>query len=125
MSKLPLIIFILMSNYALAEGKPKGGVPIPFQGNWSTNLKHCNAEDVMNLTITATHINAWESKGRIVSIVKNGKSEVAFISALKGEGETWLAFNYYRLSADKRQLTDITDPLTETPAFRYRCPQKK
>lgn len=125
MSRLILIIFLLITHQALAESKSKGGVPIPFQGHWSADLKHCGAEDVMNLTITATHHNAWESKGRIVSIVKNGSHEIAFVSAITGEGETWLSFNYYRLSADKRQLTDITDPLTETPAFRYRCPQKK
>ncbi|MCK5898281.1 MAG: hypothetical protein KAG06_04345 [Methylococcales bacterium] len=125
MFKLVLMVFILMASQAFAEGESKGGVPMQYQGDWADDLKHCGATDVMNLTITARYIKAWESEGRIVSIVKNGENEVAFVSALTGEGETWLAFNYYRLSKDKRQLTDITDPLTETPAFRYRCPSKK
>ncbi|MCK5872418.1 MAG: hypothetical protein KAG26_06295 [Methylococcales bacterium] len=125
MSKLALMIFILMTPHAFAKEQPKSGVPMQYQGHWASDLKHCGQEDVMNLTITSTYVKAWESEGRIVSIVKNGQHEIAFISALTGEGETWLAFHYYRLSNDKRQLTDISDALTETPAFRYRCPSKK
>ena len=113
----------LIGNQAFSAEK-QDTVPADFQGNWSSSLKKCGTADEMNLIILSAEIKYWESAGSIISVVINTENEIALISELSGEGATWLALDYYRLSADKTQLTDISNPLSETPALRYKCPSK-
>jgi hypothetical protein len=57
-----------------------------------------------------------------LAVVTCGNFELALIAELFGEGEVWLFYTHFRLSADGTSLTDITD---NNPGFaRYRCPRK-
>ncbi|PZV16005.1 MAG: hypothetical protein DCF20_09635 [Pseudanabaena sp.] len=114
-----ILIFIPMSVAAAEQQK---SVPVQFQGEWNSNLKHCgtNLND-SRLILSAAHIQFYESNGPIKAIVTEGQFELALISKLSGEGGNWLSYRQYRLSADRSKLTDVTN---ENSKFvRYRCPK--
>jgi hypothetical protein len=84
-----------------AESQPS--VPARFQGEWISNLKHCGTTlDESRLTIGAERIRFHESGGAIKAVVTQGDSDLALIVELSGEGETWLAYNHFRLSGDQK-----------------------
>jgi hypothetical protein len=102
-----------------AEQHPS--VPARFQGEWSSDLKHCgNTVDDSRLTISAERIRFYESGGSIKAVVTQGEFDLALITELSGEGETWLAYNHFHLSPDQKSLTDVTD---DSKFVRYRCPK--
>lgn len=69
--------------------------------------------------IGAQQIRFDESAGAIKAVVTRGERELALIAELSGDGETWLAFSHFRLSADQKSLADITG---EAEYVRHRCP---
>lgn len=95
-------------------------VPPRFQGQWGSDQKHCGTDDDSRLTIGAGQIRFYESGGSIKAVVMQGQSDLAVIIALSGEGETWLDYRHFRLSADGKTLTDVT---VEPELVRHRCPK--
>jgi hypothetical protein len=95
--------------------------PGRFQGKWNSNLKDCgtNLND-SQLTISAERIRFHENGGSIKAVVTQGEFDLALITELSGEGETWLAYDHFRLSDDQKSLTDVTDG---SKLVRYRCPK--
>lgn len=91
-----------------------------FQGQWGSDQKHCGTDDDSRLTIGAGQIRFYESGGSIKAVVMQGQSDLAVIIALSGEGETWLDYRHFRLSADGKTLTDVT---VEPELVRHRCPK--
>jgi hypothetical protein len=65
-------------------------------------------------------IRFYESRGSIKAVVTQGQSDLALITELSGEGDTWL-YNHFRLSPDLKSLTDVTDATGESKLVRYRC----
>ena len=76
--------------------------------------------DDLTLRITPRHITYWESDGPIKAVVVRGDTEIALISELSGEGETWLSAARFTLSKDGRQLIDSTT-VPGRELVRYKC----
>ena len=106
---------------AATAAEQHASVPARFQGEWSSDLKHCGTNfDNSRLTISAERIRFYESGGSIKAVVTQGEFDLALITELSGEGETWLAYNHFHLSADQKSLTDVTD---DSKFVRYGCPK--
>ncbi len=96
-------------------------VPPRFQGEWNSNLEHCGTGlNDSRLRISANRIRFYESGGPAKAVVTQGEFDLALISELSGEGQTWLSYNLFRLSADHTYMTDVTG---ESKFVRYRCPK--
>jgi hypothetical protein len=119
---LPLLLPLAPAVAAPATGTAElqTAVPARFQGQWAASPKQCGAgRGESSLTIGAQQIRFYESAGAIKAAVTRGERELALIAELSGEGETWLAFSHFRLSADQKSLADITG---EPEYVRHRCP---
>lgn len=126
---LLMLAVALPASFAVPAGVGAAGaaerqatVPARFQGAWSASPKPCGDEtDDSRLVIEPARIRFYESGGAIAAVVTKGESDLALIAELSGEGETWLAYTHFRLSADGKTLTDVTDE--STPMARHRCPK--
>ena len=99
-------------------------VPEQFLGEWNSVIADCgtgNNDSV--LRIERNHIYFWESDGPIKSIVAHGQYEIALITELTGEGQTWLSTAQFKLSPGKDKLIFTSIPGEEF--VRYRCPSGK
>lgn len=110
---------LLLSPCALAS-ESVADVPARFVGLWAGSPDACGSDaDDMVLRIAPRHIAYWESEGPILAVVVQ-RNEIAVISELSGEGETWLSTATFTLSDDGRRLSgsgiDSAEPWT-----RYRC----
>jgi hypothetical protein len=98
----------------------QSAVPKPFRGEWNADPADCSSHlSESQLQIGEHDIMYYESGGTVVAIVTRGDNEIALISELSGEGETTLSYDYFQLSDDQTQLTDIAD---DAGLVRYRCP---
>ena len=96
-------------------------VPDRFVGHWAGSLDSCGSDaDDLILRIAPHHIAYWESAGPIKAVVVRGDTEIALISELSGEGETWLSTAKFTLSQDGRQLIDNTT-VPGQELVRYKC----
>lgn len=117
---ISLLVLICAGPAGAAE--LQSTVPARFQGDWASSVKQCGADyDELRLSIGASTIRFQESGGSIKAVVTQGESELALISELSGEGETWLDISHFRLSTDQSTLVDMTG---ETEVVRHRCPKK-
>ncbi len=117
---LTALPWLLAAAGASAAESPTS-VPMRFQGEWASSLKACGTTaDESRLTIGADRIRFYESGGAIKAVVTQGDDVIAMIIELSGEGESWLSFRHFQLSADQKTLTDVTD---ESQLVRYRCPK--
>ena len=105
-------------SYAIEEHDQ---IPLPFQGKWAMNSTDCHTSNPGNVIIYEKKLKFWESEASVISIVTREANELALISEFTGEGENWLGFSYFRLSDDKNQLFDLSDPYARNPFFRNRC----
>ncbi len=116
-----LALFMLFCACAATAAERQDVVPSPFQGEWNANLEHCGTDlNDSPLKLSVDRIRFYESGGPIRAVVTQGELEVALIAELSGEGETWLSYWHFRLSADHTDLTDVTD---DSEFVRYRCPR--
>ena len=121
MNYLFALLILLFTNTATCAVR-QNTVPIRFVGEWNTNLQECGTDlNDSRLRISSNKIRFHESGGPIRAIVTQGDFELVLITELSGEGETWLASNHFRLSADHTYLTDVSNGST---MVRYRCPAK-
>ncbi|MDH5821703.1 hypothetical protein QFW77_01665 [Luteimonas sp. RD2P54] len=113
-------IAALLLPLQLSAGHPAATVPDRFVGRWAGSPGACDAHiDDLILRIAHHRIAYWESEGPIEAVVVRG-DEIALISELSGEGETWLATAKFTLSADGDRLIDRTSaPGREL--VRHRC----
>lgn len=101
-----------------------GGVAVPdrFVGHWAGSPESCESyADDLILRISPDHIRYWESEGPIKAAVVRGETEIALISELSGEGETWMSTAKFTLSRDGHKLIDDTT-VPGQALIRYRCP---
>ncbi len=115
-----LALFMLFCVCAATAAERQHAVPSSFQGEWNANLEHCGTDPNDSLRVSADSIRFYESGGPIRAVVTQGAFEMALIAELSGEGETWLSYQHFRLSADHTYLTDVTD---DSEFVRYRCPR--
>lgn len=99
-----------------SSAAPTVQVPAGYLGSWNLDKAACGTESEGRLTIEPGRITFYESAGPITAVLVDG--EVVTIKAtLTGEGTTWEQTTRFSLSADGRQLTDLS-----TNALRFRCP---
>lgn len=114
---------LLLPATALATDRG-ATIPDQFVGSWAGNPVSCGSDaDDLALRMDPHHISYWESDGPIKSVVLRGSNEIALISELSGEGETWLATARFELSPDGARLTDRTT-IPGEEIVRYRCPAR-
>ncbi len=115
-----LVLLTLLAACSATAADRQAAIPARFQGEWNTELEHCGTGlNDSRLRISANRIRFYESGGPVVAVVTQGEFDVALISELSGEGETWLSYNYFRLSADHTYLTDVSN--SNSNFVRYRC----
>jgi hypothetical protein len=91
-------------------------IPERYRGYWNNDLAHCPYSGDSRWLVEAHSITLHESSGSVLRVTeRNGTLEVAL--AMTGEGTQWQSTARLRLSADGRQLTDLT-----TGRVGYRCP---
>lgn len=118
---LGLIAALALGDSAIAA-ELQASVPARFQGDWAGSVAGCKTTtDELRLSIGPSTIRYYESSGTIKAVVTQGEHEVALISELEGEGETWLDVSHFQLSDDGQTLVDET---TDAEVARHRCPKK-
>lgn len=111
----------LAANVQAAERH--ASIPARFQGEWNMRADHCGTSlNDSRLRISAREIRHFESRGKVLAVVTRGRNELAVITESSGEGETWLATQQYRLSANQRELIDTR---SEPALVRHRCPASR
>ncbi len=95
-------------------------VPDQFLGTWAASAAQCASTlTESKLVISGKRIAFYASEGPILSVVSDGALELALILELSGEGQTWVETKQFRLSEDRRTLTDVTG--RSQTATRIRC----
>ena len=119
--KAIIIIATLLLPLSALAGSSIATVPDRFTGLWAGSPDACGSDaDDMILRIAPDRIAYWESDGPIKAIVVRGDKEIALISELSGEGETWLSTAKFTLSQDGRRLIDNTS-VPGQQFVRYKC----
>jgi len=119
--KTALFIAALLLPLSALAGSDMATVPDRFVGQWTGSPDSCGSDaDDLTLRIAPGHITYWESDGPIKAVVVRGDTEIALISELSGEGETWLSTAQFTLSRDGSQLIDNTT-VPGTELVRYKC----
>ena len=119
--KTAFFMATLLLPLQVLAGDGVATVPDRFVGHWAGNPDSCGSDaDDLILRIAPHHISYWESEGPIKAAVVRGDTEIALISELSGEGETWLSTAKFKLSQDGRQLIDDTT-VPGQELVRYKC----
>jgi hypothetical protein len=119
--KAALFLATLLLPLSALAGSGIATVPDRFIGQWAGSPDSCGSDsDDMILRIGPDHIGYWESEGTIKAVVVRGDNEIALISEMSGEGETWLSTAKFTLSQDGRQLIDNTS-VPGREFMRYKC----
>ena len=117
-----IAIATLLLPLSLQAGSLTTFVPARFIGDWAASPQSCGSgTDDLALRITYNRIRYWESEGPIKAVVVRGNADIALITELSGEGETWLATATFKLSRDGRKLVDVTT-VPGREIIRYKCP---
>lgn len=121
MVRLSLLAIVLASAPSVAAESQKI-IPTRFQGEWNSELDHCGTGlNTSRLRISANRIRFYESGGPIRAVVTQGEFDLAVIAELSGEGQAWLSYRHFRLSADHSYIIDVTN--NDKGMIRYRCPK--
>ncbi len=119
--KTVIFIAALLVPISSIAGSDVALVPDRFTGQWAGSPDSCGSDtDDMILRIAPDHIAYWESDGPIKAVVVRGDNEIALISEVSGEGETWLSTAKFTLSQDGRQLIDNTS-VPGKEFVRHKC----
>ena len=119
--KIAILIATLLLPLPAVAGSSMSTVPDRFVGRWAGSPDSCGSDaDDLTLRIGPRHITYWESDGPIKAVVVRGDTEIALISELSGEGETWLSTALFTLSRDGSQLIDNTT-VPGKELVRYKC----
>lgn len=120
--KTAFVITALFLSLPALAGSAGATVPDRFVGHWAGSPESCRSDaDDLVLRIAHHRISYWESEGPIKAVVVRGDTEIALISELSGEGETWLSTAKFKLSRDGRRLVDDTT-VPGQAVVRYKCP---
>ena len=122
--KATVLTTALLLPIAAIASDLERAIPDQFIGTWASSPTSCGSDtDDLTVRIDPHHISYWESDGPVKSVVVRGSDEIALISELSGEGETWLATAKFELSSDRARLTDSTT-IPGKEIVRHRCPKQ-
>ena len=122
--KIVIATFIIFFSCIVNAAEKHEAIPSAFQGKWVADLKYCNKGHEFNLSINSKSLQFYESNGQVISVVTEGKYELALIAELEGEGEKWIGIYHYQLSEDGNKITDISNPDEKQEFVRYKCVKK-
>lgn len=119
--KFALMLLGFLASDVVYAAKDFPRVPDQFVGTWAGSPDACgtNADD-MTIKISARLITYWESEGVVRAAVVRGNHEIAIISEMSGEGQSWLSSVIFKLSKDGKKLIDSTTVPGEE-FIRYKC----
>lgn len=116
------LLALMLASGSATSAEQQEAVPPRFQGEWNVNLEHCGSGlNDSRLRISSDRIRFYESGGPVLAVVTQGEFDLALIAELSGEGQAWLSYRHFRLSADHTYLRDVTN--TDSSIVRYRCPK--
>ncbi len=101
-----------------AQAQPT--IPQQFRGDWAASTARCGRPGESRLTIGATTIDFYESRGRVLAVTTDGAHALGLRIEASGEGQIWIHTRRFTLSTDGRTLTDVTN--RREPFARVRCP---
>jgi len=105
-----------------AVGLPQSAqIPAQFHGKWGGGLQWCDGEDDARLIVTANSVRFWESSGKVLEVRVISPLEIVIEVEARGEGEVSRGSLRFKLSEDKRTLTDITHESPQYHVSRVRC----
>ena len=108
-----VLIFFSANSAAIEFLK---AIPVDFQGNWSYRIDECGLHPLTKdiypslTTITEHGLRYYESSGKVATIVRRNKNEIAMILEFSGGGDFWLAYKHFILSDDKKTISDESNP---------------
>jgi hypothetical protein len=117
---VPLSLLLISGAASAAESHT--AIPAQFLGAWASSVAKCSSPEIddLRMQVTPNSMSFWESSGRVLGVATDGELELAVIVEMTGEGEKWLEAIQFRLSADRKTLTNVTG--RRTIAVRVRCP---
>lgn len=125
-SALLLGTVLLQASLPAHAAESQTAIPARFQGEWNDDVKHCGTDQSdSQLKIGPHDLHFLETSAAVRAVVTEGDTDLAVITEMKGEGETWLAFYHFVLSPDGNHLTDVSDPGAEPDLDLVRCPRGK
>ena len=83
-------------------------VPDQFRGKWAGSLAKCNVPSESSLSIHADRVDFYESRGKVLAVQLISDLEMEVHLESLGEGKTWPSTRRFKLSEDRRSLTDVT-----------------
>lgn len=117
------ILLISISTHSAAIDLLKS-IPAEFQGKWSHRIEECSLHPLTKdtfpslMTITEHGISYYESIGKAATIVRRNKQEIAMILEFSGGGDFWLAYKHYVMSADRKTISDESNPQRKKTIYR-------
>jgi hypothetical protein len=118
----PLALALLLLSLAgPATARPAPVMPAPFRGEWASDRASCgNDASDSRLHITAREVMFYESGGPVRAVQRlDARTVRVRLLATDDMGERGAASYTFRLSADGRRLTNLTDG---SGVPRIRCP---
>lgn len=109
--KAPFLVLVL----AVQAEAQQSAVPDAFRGEWASRANHCFLPHEYRLHVTERLFNFGPERNVVVSQRAITSTEWEFGLQSSGSGST----RRFALSADQRQLTDLTD--RGNPITRVRC----
>lgn len=93
-------------------------VPESFRGIWASSSERCGTAHEGSLTITATQVDFYASRGKVMSVRVLGSRDIEVELESRGEGEVWINKRRFVLSEDGRRLTNV---MNNHELTRVRC----
>jgi hypothetical protein len=115
---------VALSAGVVHAADSRKSIPQRFQGEWTSRLSGCMdlGTDDHAIRISPSVVYFYESKGKVVAVAAHRSLELAIILDMSGEEEVWMQVMQFRLSRDRKTLTDVTTRMPGT--VRVRCPRK-
>ena len=114
-------IMITVASLVAAPVHAQEGPAVPdqFRGKWAGSQAKCKVPSESSLSIHADRVDFYESGGKVLAVQLISDLEMEVQLESSGEGQTWRSTRRFKLSEDKRSLTDVTR--RDYQALRVRC----
>jgi hypothetical protein len=109
------LVLAVYAGFALAQAVR---VPESFWGTWDSRAETCGKGGDGRLTITATQIEFYASRGMVLALHVNGPRDIEVEFEARGEGVTRRDTRRFVLSDDGKTLTNVMGSYS---AVRVRC----
>jgi hypothetical protein len=110
-------VLCLVAALGMASAQ-EAQVPSPFRGGWASSIAQCGKHHEGELAITATRVDFYASRGKVLSIRSIGPRDIEIELESTGEGVVRRNTRRFVLSDDGHSLTNV---LGSTGLTRVRC----